>query len=168
MGSGLEEVLMILEGSDDLKSELLNNSFSDIAPINQDYGYRSKIIKTKKKNVQVDIHSQISITSEELENYKNENLALVFLCNNEDKNPIDFIKTKREAVKELLNSVEAILYFKGDYTKEEKNENELKQFAETNHISFYNVDKPQSLDISLTEIVENCLIKAKKGSCYGF
>ena len=56
-------------------------------------------------------------------------------------------------------------YILKDFNEEENNENILKRFAETNHIPFYNMDKFQSLDANLTEIVENCLKKAKKCSC---
>ena len=49
MGSGLEKVLVILEGSDKLKKMLLKNAFSDEETFELINNYYSKIIKIDQK-----------------------------------------------------------------------------------------------------------------------
>ena len=160
MGSGFEKVLVILEGSDKLKKMLLKNAFSDEETFELINNYYSKIIKIDQKKVHVNILSDISIIPLEILKSANENLALVFLCSNEDDNAINIIEKNRHVTKEFKNSVEAILYFNGE---DKKNENDLIQFAETNQISFHNVTNSNPIDVALTIILKNCLNKANEG-----
>ena len=105
MGCKLEQVQVILEGSEQLKGEILKNAFQNFESQKNENGndYKIRIIKIDGKKVEVIIHSGFSITSPELDNSKDKNFAVIYIYDSDDKNQIESIKNKREAIKDFQN-----------------------------------------------------------------
>ena len=164
MGCKLEQVQVILEGSEQLKGEILKNAFQNFESQKNENGndYKIRIIKIDGKKVEVIIHSGFSITSPELDNSKDENFAVIYICDIDDKNQIESIKNKRKAIKDFQNVEEAIIFYKGNFDEKEPNDNDLEKFANEIRVPFYHV-KNDTLDNFLIVVLRNCLSKANDG-----
>ena len=161
MFGGLMKVQMILVGRDDIKNAILDDAFIYAKNKENGSGYTINEIEIEGRQVKLSIHSTIS----QLEKFKCENTALVYVFADTDKNLFENIETTRGKYKgRFPKAMEAILFLNSN---DGLKEDDLKRYGDKIHkmgILLYKVDIDSEekyleiLDNSLKDFVKKAFI----------